>query len=92
MPAPDSGNRPHHDRGVGDPQARTAILLGDADAEPAGIGQRAVEVGGIAALLVLLQPIGVVETGADLADRVADQFLVGGQCEIHGLNPSWRAR
>ena len=62
-------DRPHHDRGVGDAQARAAIFLGNADAEPAGIGQRAVEVGGIAALLVLLQPVGVVEARADLCRR-----------------------
>ena len=70
-------NRPHHDRGVGDAEPRAAILLGDADAEPAGIRQRAVEVGGIAALLVLLQPVGIVEARADFSDRVADRFLVG---------------
>ena len=45
--------------------------------------QRLVEVGGKAALLVLLQPIGVVEARADFRDRVADRFLVGGEREIH---------
>ena len=59
---------PHHDRGFGDAEAGAAILLGNADAEPAGIGQRLVEIGGKAAFLVLLQPIGVVEARADLRD------------------------
>ena len=77
MPAPDSEDGPHHDRGIGDAETRAAIFLGDADAEPAGIRQRLVEVGGKAALLVLLQPIGVIEARADLCHGVADRFLVG---------------
>ena len=35
------------------------------------------------ALLVLLQPIGIVKTRADFCDRVADRFLVGGERKIH---------
>ena len=76
-------DRPHHDRGVGDAETGAAEFLGNADAEPAGIGQRAVEVGGITALLVLLQPIGVVKARTDFPDRVADRFLVGGQRKVH---------
>jgi len=41
------------------------------------------EVGGEAALLVFLQPIGIVEARAYFRDRVADRFLVGGEREIH---------
>ncbi len=74
---PGFGDRPHHDRSIGDAQTGTAIGLGNADAEPAGVGQRLVEVGGIPALLVLLQPVGVVEARADPCHGVADGFLVG---------------
>src|SRR6266851_767712 len=77
-------NRPHHDRGIHDPQTGAAIGLGNADAEPAGIRQGLVEVGRETALLVLLQPIGIVETRADLCHGVADRFLIGCESEIHG--------
>src|SRR5262249_5317834 len=81
------GNRPHHDRGFEDAETRAAILLGDADTEPTSVGERLVEVGGEAALPVLLQPIGVVEAGADFHNGITDRFLVGGEREIHLLYP-----
>ena len=85
-------DRPHHDRGIEDAETRAAIGFGNADAEPAGIRQRLVEVGGIAAFLVLLQPIGIVEPRADFCDRVADRFLVGCEREIHLSQSSGRSR
>jgi hypothetical protein len=85
-------DRPHHDRGIGDAKPRAAILFGNADAEPAGIGQRPMEVGGIAPLLVLLQPIGIIEARADLADGIADRFLVGAEGEIHLVSILGRPR
>ena len=80
-------DRAHHDRGIHDAETRAAIFLRDADAEPAGIRQRAMEIGGVSAFLVLLQPIGVVEARADFCNRVADRFLVGCQRKIHGVTP-----
>ena len=71
-------NRPHHDRGIRDAEAGAAKFFGDTDAEPAGVRQRLVKIGGIAAFLVFLQPIGIVEARADFCDRIADRFLVGG--------------
>ena len=80
-------NRPHHDRGIQDAEPGAAIGFRNADAEPAGICQRLVEVGGVTALLVLFQPISVVETRADLADGITNRFLVGGEREIHLCDP-----
>ena len=70
-------DRAHHDRGIGDAEPRAAIFFGNADTEPPGIGHRLVEIGRKAALFVLLQPIGIVETRADLADGITDRFLIG---------------
>ena len=87
----------HHDRGIENAETGAAIFFGDTDAEPAGVRQRLVEVGRISAFLILLQPIGIVETRTDFRDRVADRFLIGCQREIHGFNsqlgraqPAWR--
>ena len=74
---------PHHDRGLDDAQTRAAIAFGNADAEPAGICECLVEVGRETALLVLLQPIGIVEPRADFCHGLADRFLVGCESEIH---------
>ncbi|MET4844366.1 hypothetical protein ABIF62_004861 [Bradyrhizobium japonicum] len=73
----------HHDRGFGDAEPRAAIGFGHADAEPAGVRQRLVEVVREAAVMVLLQPIGVGKTFADLCDSVANGFLLIGEREIH---------
>src|SRR5258708_29687570 len=43
------------------------------------------EVGGIAAFLVLLQPIGIIKTRADFCNGVADRFLVGCEGKIHAF-------
>ena len=45
--------------------------------------KRLVEVGRETALLVLLQPIGIVKARADFCDRIADRFLIGGEGKIH---------
>src|SRR6202030_1246875 len=80
-------DRAHHDRRFDDAETGAAILLGNADAEPAGIRQRLMAVGGEAALPVLVQPIGVIEARADFRNVVADRFLVGSECKIHRTNP-----
>ena len=76
-------DRAHHDRGFGDAEPGTAIGLGNADAEPSRIGQRLVEIVREAALVVLPQPIGVVEILTDLGDRVTDGLLLVGEGEVH---------
>ena len=82
-------NGPHHDRGFGNAEAGAAIFLGNADAEPAGIGQRLVEVGRETALLVLLQPIGVVEPRADFrtASRIDSWLAVSAKSIVLILLP-----
>ena len=82
-PAPVRGDRLHHQRRLGDAEARAAVRLRHGDAEPAGVGERAVEVVGEAALAVLAQPVVGVERRAEPLDRVADAFLLGREGEIH---------
>ena len=53
--------------------------------------KRLVEIGREAALFVLLQPIGIVETRADLADGVADRLLIGCERKVHGASIPSRA-
>src|SRR5581483_4649235 len=77
----------HHDRSFDDAEAGAAVFLGNTDAQPAGFRQSLVEVGGETALLVLFEPIGVVEARADFRDVVADRFLTGGERKIHRANP-----
>src|SRR5258708_7513682 len=84
-------NRPYHDRGIEVAEARAAIGFGNADAKPAGIGERLVEVGREATLLVPLQPIGVVEPRADLCHGLADRFLIGCESKVHAPQSFWAA-
>ncbi|MHC2151148.1 hypothetical protein ACVIW3_002077 [Bradyrhizobium diazoefficiens] len=86
MPAPDSAMVAHHDRGFGDAEPRAAIGLRHADAEPAGVGQRLVEIVREAAVVVLLQPVGIGKTFTDLGDGIANGFLLIGEREIHVLD------
>ena len=78
------GDRLHHERGLGDAETGAAVLLRHGDAEPAGRGQGGMELVRKLAAAILLQPIGVVELGAELADLVADLLLLRAQREIHG--------
>ncbi len=57
MPAPDPAMACIMMRGLGDAEARAAVRLRDADAQPAVPGERLMEIGRKAADLVLLQPI-----------------------------------
>ena len=77
------GDRAHHDRGFGDAETGAAIGFRHADAEPAGIGQRLVEIVRKAALAILLQPVGIIEVAADFRDRVANGFLIVREREVH---------
>ncbi len=76
-------DRAHHDRGFRDAEARTAELFGNADAEPAGLRHRLIELVREAAVAVLRQPIGVVEPAADFQDPVANGVLLSGEGEVH---------
>ena len=73
------GDGLHHQRRFGDAEARAAVLLRDADAEPAVVREGAVEIVRKAAVAVLGEPVVVAEPRADLADRVADRLLLGRQ-------------
>src|SRR5579883_73706 len=80
-------DRLHHDAGFGDAEPRAAIFLGNADAEPAVLGDRLMKIEREAAFSVALQPIFIVEAAADSGDGLADGFLFGGEREIHVLPP-----
>ena len=69
-------------RGLEDPEAAAAVLLGHADAEPAGVGERLVELPGELVLGVLLEPVLLVEAGGQLGDRPPDRLLVLGELEV----------
>ncbi len=73
----------HQDRRLGDAEARAAVFLRDADAEPAVIGKGAMKVVREAAFLILAEPVIVAEPRADALDRIADRLLFGGKGKIH---------
>src|SRR3954454_24913062 len=50
------------------------------------------ELGGITAVLVFLQPIGIVKTRANLCDRLADRFLIGCEGKVHRFQSASAAR
>src|SRR5581483_2233152 len=84
---PGLGDRAHHDGGVGDAEAGAAVILGNADAEPAALGEGLMKIDGKAARLVPFQPIGVVERATQLADRGLQLFLFRRQGKIHHCPP-----
>ena len=95
-----AGDGLHHDRRLGDAQARAAIGLGDAHAEPAVGRDRLIEGVGEATFLVELQPILVGESVADAPDTLADvrrtsfeQVQEAYDCaSICLLSPTWIVR
>jgi hypothetical protein len=66
----------HDHRGLGEAEARAAVLLRDQRRQPAGLGQRIDEGLGVAALLVDLAEVLGRKLGAEVAHRIAD-VLVG---------------
>ena len=80
------GDRLHHDRRLGDAQARAAVGLRHGDTEPAVLGQRLVQLARKAPLLVALHPVLVRKTRADFRDRLADRFLLLGVGEVHAID------
>lgn len=72
-------------RGLGDADAVSAVLLRGGDAEPAAVGERPVEVGGELVRRVPLRPILVVEACGRLAHRRADGLSALVELEVHDL-------
>ena len=70
-------DRLHHQRGLGDAEAGTAVGLRDADAEPAVVGEGAVKIVRKAAVAILGEPVVVGKSRADASDRLADRLLLG---------------
>ena len=77
-------DRLHHQRRLGDPEPRAAMLLRHGDAQPAGLRDRGMELVRKTAVAVALEPVLRVEALAQLEDCVANGALLGGEGEIHG--------
>ena len=77
------GHRLHQDRGFGDAEAGAAIFFRHGDAEPVGLGHRGEEGVREGRGPVALQPVSIVEAGAELQHLVADLLLFVGQGEVH---------
>ena len=76
---PGFGNRLHHDRGVGDAETGAAVVLRHGNAEPAGRGQRRMQLMRELAAPVLVEPVAIVERGTELEDRIPDLLLLQGE-------------
>jgi hypothetical protein len=74
----------HHHRGFGDAQATATVFGRQADAQPATVSERAVQLVRKAADAVALEPVSVVEAGANLANGLADGFVFFGDGKVHG--------
>ena len=79
-----AGDFMHHDRGLGHPEAGAAILLRHGDAEPAGIGHRAVKLEWKLAVLVARQPVFIVEAANYPAHAFANGRLMIFEFEFVG--------
>jgi hypothetical protein len=76
-------DRPQHHCSFCDAETRSAILVRHGNPKQAGIGDSSVEVLRERALKVLLQPIIVVETRAELLDETANLLLIVRKREVH---------
>jgi hypothetical protein len=77
------GNRLHQDSGFRDPKASAAILLRHGDAEPIALGHGSKEGVGESCSPVALQPVAIVEPGADLQHPVTNLLLLVSEGEVH---------
>jgi hypothetical protein len=82
------GDRLHHDRGFSDAEAGTAVSLRHRDTEQAGVGDASVKGVRECRLLVMLEPVGIVEVRAEPFRQLADLNLLGRVGEIHAQGPS----
>ena len=73
----------HHDRGLGDAEARSAQFDRHGDSQPAGIGHGLVEFVRESGSLIAFGPVIITERGRDPADIFVDGAVVGGECDVH---------
>ena len=73
------GDRLHHDHSFGDAEAGPPVCFRHRNAEPAGRGERGMQLVREVAAAVLLQPIRVVKLHTELADLVPDLLLLRAQ-------------
>src|ERR1700694_6172738 len=66
----------HHDRGFGHAETRAAKFFRHRDAEPAGVGHRAMKLKWKYAVIVACQPVVVAEAGYDRADAFPDRAVI----------------
>ena len=74
----------HHDRGLGHPEAGAAIFLRHGDAEPAGVGHRAMKLERKLAVVVARQPVIVAEARDDRAHAFANGRVIVRRLELVG--------
>ena len=79
-----AGDLVHHDRGLGHAEAGAAIFLRHGDAEPAGVGHRAMELERELAVVVARQPVIVAEARDDGAHAFANGRLIVSRLELVG--------
>src|SRR4029077_13372515 len=77
------GDGAHHQPRLEDAEAGSAILLGDADAEPTVLRERGDEFQRKPSLAITLQPVFVAETAAEAGNRGDQALLLLAQTEIH---------
>src|SRR4051794_36392654 len=74
----------HHDRGLGHPKTGATILFRHCDAEPAGIGHRAVKLEWKLAVVIARQPVIVAKARDDRAYALANRRMVVCRLELIG--------
>ena len=79
----------HDHAGLGQAQARAAVVLRDQRGHPAGLGQRVDKGFGVGAGFVDLAVVGVRKFGAERADSVADVLVAGVGAQEHGEGRGW---
>jgi hypothetical protein len=85
-------HRLHHHGRFGDAETRAAVGLRDGDAEPALLGESAVEIVGEGTFAIPRQPVFVGEARANLFDCRTDRLLFSREGKLHGSSCSSRSR
>ena len=88
MPAPDAATSSSSSDASRMPRPAPPNSSGRRDADPAGVGERLVEVPGELLLLIVLGPVVVVEAGREIGYRALDRLLIIGELEVHASPPA----
>jgi hypothetical protein len=75
----------HNDRRFANSETRSTLILRDTDSESTVPGNSLIKIFRKATLLILREPIGIIEATAYTADRFANCRQLGRQREIHTI-------